>query len=146
MTSRGIPTGCIFLRHNEGRIIFYISLLLSQVDLIITHWFNTIGNCLDNSSIRSFSPISICSHMKDVDIIAGCPFFPLDGRQLLDEEATELTIGWVMASYIGYETMPLGRVQGAADVVTGGPPTFWLVYFGGRGLGMTNIPDLKIIC
>ena len=52
-----------------------------------------LANCLDNSSVRSFSLISICLRMKDVDITAGCPFLAPVDEELLDEEAIELTAG-----------------------------------------------------
>ena len=50
---------------------------------------------LDNSSIRSFNPMSILSQMNEVAITVGCPLFLLTDVDvvLLDEEATELTTG-----------------------------------------------------
>ena len=51
------------------------------------------ANCLDNSSIILFCPISICSRMKDMVIIVGCPFLSLDDGELLDEDEAVLTIG-----------------------------------------------------
>ena len=62
--------------------------------------------------------------MKDVVRTVSCPYLPLDGGELLDEEATMLTIGWAATSCISYEPTPLGGVQSVADVVTYRPPTF----------------------
>ena len=83
--------------------------------------------------------------MKDVVITIGCPFLPLSDGELLDEKATELTTGWATISCIGCEPTSLGGVQGVVDVVTCGPPAFWLFCFGGCGLGITVFLDLRII-
>ena len=69
----------------------------------------------------------------------------MDDGELLDDEATEIIIGYGTASCISCEPTPFGGVQDAANVVTGGAPAFCLVYFGGCDLGITNFPDLKII-
>ena len=50
-------------------------------------------NCLDSSSIKSFSPMSVCSYIKEVVIIVDCLFLTPNNGELLDEEATKLTIG-----------------------------------------------------
>ena len=72
------------------------------------------ANCLDSSSIKLFSLISICSHIKEVVIIADCPFHSPDGEELLDEDEIELTTGWVTAScpinlcpLEGYKVQPM---------------------------------------
>ena len=84
--------------------------------------------------------------MKEAVITIRCPLFALDGGELLDEEATELTTSGFTASCIGCEPTPLGGIQDAANVVTNGPLPFWFVYFDSCELGIMYFPNLKIIC
>ena len=65
--------------------------------------------------------MSICLCMKDVFIIVSFPLLPPDAGELLEEKVAILTIGWAMASCIGYEPTSLRLVQGATDVITCGP-------------------------
>ena len=103
------------------------------------------ANYLDNSSIMSFSPMSICSHIKGTVITVSCPLLPLDARELLEVEVAALTIGWATISCTSYEPTPLGEVQGAVDAISGGPLVLWLFCFSGYGLSIIAFPDLMII-
>ena len=72
--------------------------------------------------------------MKHVVILVSCPILSLNAGELLEEEVAMLSTGWATASDIRCEPMPLGGVQGAADVVIFEPPIHWLFCFDGCGL------------
>ena len=83
--------------------------------------------------------------MNDMVMTIDYHLLPLGTGELLKEEATMLTTGWGMISYIDCEPTPLIRVQGATDVVTCGLPALWLFYFCDCGHSMIAFPDLRII-